>query len=235
MLASDIITRCSRTLFDNTQVRWPTAELLDYITEAERQIVLLRPDAAPKNEAVRMVGGTRQELPAGAARLLRVVRNMGTAGTAPGRAVRFADREALDNENPDWHTQSPSLVVQHFFHDNVDPRRFYVFPPVTGTNGTPASCYVECIYSAIPAAVTTSGQTLTLPDQYINPVVDWVLFRAYTKDASYAGNIQRAQMHIANFSTALGVTMRAEWATALQAAQIRDNAPAAAVVNAAAG
>lgn len=228
MLASDIITRTSRTLFDVTQVRWPVSELLDYTTDGERQIVLVRPDAAPKNEPVRMVGGSRQQLPAGAARLLRVTRNMGSAGTTPGRAVRFVNREALDTENPDWHFANPGLSVQHFFHDNVDPTRFYVYPPVSGAVGTPASLYLECIYSAIPAAVTATNQTLTLPDHYINPIVDWVLFRCYTKDASYAGNMQRAASHLSNFANALQVTMRAEWMAAQQPEQVRDGTTAAA-------
>src|SRR5690606_33786140 len=139
---------------DTTQVRWPVSELLEYITDAERQIVLVRPDAAPKNEAIRLVGRSRQEIPIGGIRLLRVGRNMGGAGATPGRAIRSTAREALDNENPDWHTASPALVVQHYIHENIVPRRFYVYPSVTGTNGQPASCYVEAIYSAIPAKVT---------------------------------------------------------------------------------
>jgi hypothetical protein len=211
MLASDIITRASRTLFDNTQVRWTPTELLDYITDAERQIVLLRPDASPKNEAIRMLGGTRQELPAGGIRLLRVVRNMGGAGTTPGRAIRPVSRDALDTENPLWHTATPALVVQHYFFDNVDPRRFYVYPSVTGTVGQPASCYVEAIYSVNPAVVTSTSQTLTLGDHYLNPVLDWVLFRCYSKDASYAGNMERARSHQLNFAGALQVTMATEW------------------------
>lgn len=214
MLASDVTNRASRILFDITQVRWPVAELLDYTTDGERQIVLLRPDANPKNEAVRMVGGSKQTIPAGGVRLLRVVRNMGSNGTTPGRAIRPVSREALDTELPDWHFTNPALSIQHYHHDNVDPRTFYAYPPVTGTVGQAAALYAELVYSATPAVVTSAAQTLTLADHYLNPVLDWVLYRCYSKDASYAGNMQRAAVHLQNFANALQVTMNIEWAAA---------------------
>lgn len=221
MYASDVTNRASRILFDTTQVRWPIAELLDYCTDAERQIVLLRPDANPKNESLQLVSGSRQIIPSSGVRLLRVVRNMGTNGETPGRAIRSVSREAMDNELPDWHFASPSLTVQHYYHDNIDPKHFYVYPAVTGTPGIAAPCFIEAIYSAVPAVVVSAGQVLTLADHYLNPILDWVLYRAYSKDASYAGNMARAGVHLQNFANALQVTMRVEWAAALSPEQVR--------------
>jgi hypothetical protein len=36
---------------------------------------------------------------------------------------------------------------------------------------------------------------LAIPDIFANAVTDYTLFRAYTKDAEYAGNSQRASTH----------------------------------------
>lgn len=218
MLASDILNRASRTLFDLTNVRWPESELLDYIEDGQHAIILHRPDANAVNETIQLSIGTRQTLPDGAGlnatkpkgiRFLRAVRNMGN-GNTPGRAIRECSRVALDNEEPDWHAAgNASATIQHYIFDNVDPRHFYVYPPASST-----AVNIEVVYSALPGAVNASTDTLTLPDQYINAIYDWVLYRAYSKDASYAGNLQRAQHHLQAFAAYLGVTMQIEFAAA---------------------
>lgn len=208
MQASAILNRASRTLFDLTNVRWPESELLDYIADGQHAIILHRPDANAVNATMQLAIGSRQELPVGGIRFLRAVRNMGN-GNVPGRAIRECSRVALDNENPNWHFDTPSNTIQHYIFDNVDPRHFYVYPPAQSTQA-----HIEVIYSALPEPVNSAADTLTLPDQYINAIYDWVLYRAYSKDASYAGNLQRAQHHLQAFGAYLGVTMQIEFAAA---------------------
>ena len=55
ILASDIIVRAGDVLFDTTQVRWPETELLRWLNDAQREIVLQRPDAKSANQAVKLV------------------------------------------------------------------------------------------------------------------------------------------------------------------------------------
>lgn len=209
MIAGDIITRCERILFDNTNVRWPEAELIDYINDAMRQIVLFRPDANPKNENLSLVTGTKQSIPSSGIRLLRVVRNMGSNGTTPGNAIREISRLALDAEIDDWHSAAKhGTSVKHYVFDDVDPRTFYVYPGLA----TGQTLHIEIIYSDNPTTVTASGQTLDLKDQHINPILDWVLYRAYSKDADYAGNMNRANSHLQSFANELQITMKTEWA-----------------------
>lgn len=211
MKASIIITQASRTLFDASNVRWTADELLDYVNEGQQAIVLLRPDANAVNATVQLLGGTRQQIPDNGARLLRVTRNMGADGAKPGRAVRECARDVLDNATPDWHYAGAALTVQHFIYDNIDPKRFYVYPCVRGDVGQNAACQVEIIYSAIPARAADANDVLTLTDQYLPPLLDYVLYRAFSKDTSYAGNIQRAAQHLQAFANALQVNMKMEW------------------------
>jgi hypothetical protein len=210
MIAGDIITRCGRILLDTANTRWPVAELIDYINDAMQQIVLFRPDANAKNENMPLVTGTKQVIPAGGIRLLRVTRNMGANGTTPGSAIREVSRLALDAELDDWHSANNyGTSVKHYVFDDVDPSTFYVYPGLqAGQNA-----FIEIIYSANPAKATTSGSTLALKDQYINPIVDWVLYRAYSKDADFAGNLNRAHAHLQSFANELQITMRMEWAS----------------------
>jgi hypothetical protein len=236
MLASDIITRVSTTVFDNTGVRWAQPELLNHVTDAQRQIVLLRPDANSVTASVQLITGTKQSIPSGSTpldpngvstpagiRFLRATRNMGADGKTPGRAIRECSRVALDNEIPDWHSASPTTnLVQHTIFDNIAPRTFYVYPGIA--NG--ATPYIELVYAALPAVVTLPNQVLSLSDEYINAVVDWALFRCYAKDAAYAGNMQRAQAHYEMFGNSLQVTMNSDFMAA--AAQQATPTPAAA-------
>lgn len=203
MLASDIINRVSRILLDVARVRWTEAELIDYINDAQRQIVVHRPDANARNVSVALVAGTKQALPAGGVRFLRAVRNMGASGAKPGRSIRETTREALDSERVDWHSEAPNAdgSVTHFVFDPVDPKRYYVYPQAK------AGVQIEIVYSAAPATVTGTGDALALDDVFINPVIDWVLYRSLSKDADYAGNMARALQHMQSFANELGVEL----------------------------
>lgn len=240
MKASDIISRVSIALFDQTNVRWSKAEIVNYINDGQAQIILLRPDANAVVGSLRLATGTKQTLPTVGStdpngvplppgiRFLRMVRNMGSDGKTPGRAVRECSRVALDNEIPDWHTTNPGAVVMHHIFDNIAPKTFYVFPPVAST----ATVYAECIYAGTATSVSIdvngviTNDTLTLDDTYINALFDFVMARCYAKDASYAGNMQRALTHAEAFGNALGVTQQLQFLAA--AAQSATPTPAAA-------
>jgi len=205
MKVSDIIDRVSRILYDTTKVRWQEPELIDYINDAQMQVVLHRPDANSKNAAISLTtGNSKQTLPAGGIRFLRAVRNMGATGSTPGKALTEVPRDLLDKEDIDWHTKTGTEVL-HYVFDDVDPKNFYVYPSVS------SSWQIEIVYSATPTTVTASTDTLDLPDEYINPIMDWVLFRCYSKNSKATGNQQRAMAHLQNFANELGVTMRINW------------------------
>ena len=166
-----------------------------FVNDAQREIALLKPDASASNTTVTLVTGTKQSIPADGNRLLRVVRNMSAASSGTGkRSIRLVSREILDSQTPDWHDPSVSgdashtSIVKHYIYDESNPRNFYVYPGVAG------NAYVEIVYSANPATVAQNGN-LSIPDIFANAVTDYVLFRAYTKDAEYAGNNQRASTH----------------------------------------
>ena len=191
-----VIDRVQAILQDTTGIRWPvTTELVLFINDAQREIALLKPDASAVNETVTLATGTKQSIPAAGNRLLRVVRNMSAASGGTGaRSIRLVSRDILDSQTPSWH--DPTItgdaahtnVVKHYIYDEQNPRNYYVYPGVSG------NAYIEIVYSANPAAVTQSGN-LSIPDIFANAVTDYTLFRAYTKDAEYAANNQRAATH----------------------------------------
>ena len=191
-----VIDRVQTVLQDTTGVRWPVvSELVLWINDAQREIALMKPDASAKNETITLATGTKQDIPSGGNRLLKVVRNMSAASNGTGkRSVRLVDAEVLNGQTPDWHDPNVTgdaahtNIVKHYVYEESNPRNFYVYPGVAG------NAYLEIIYSANPDTVAQSGN-LDIPDIFANAVMNYVLYMAYMKDAEYAGNAQRAGTH----------------------------------------
>lgn len=205
MLASDIISRAGILLHDTSNARWTTSELLKWISDGQRVIALVRPDSSAANTVLTLVAGTKQTLPTEAMRLLDVVRNITAAG-APDRAVRMVERETLDAQDLFWHTRASTGKVANFTYDNRDPANFYVYPQAT------AGMKLEVIYSKAPTEVTTASQALELNDLYAEPLLNYVMFRAYSKDSEFAANQSIAQGYLTIFTTMLGIKTSKDFA-----------------------
>ena len=203
---ANLLLRIEDSLQDTTNVRWSEAELLRYINDAQREIVNLRPEASADHANVQLSTGTEQTIPDVGLRLIKVVRNMSAAGgSATGkRTIRIVDREILDTLEPDWHDPAVTgeaahtTSVKHYVFDEDDPRKYYVYPGVAG------NAYVEIVFSRTPTDLANTSATLYIDDIYANAVIDFALYRAYLKDAEFAGNQQRAGMHYQLFTSSLG-------------------------------
>ncbi len=197
ILASEITGRASVILQDTTNVRWVESELINALNDGLREVVLFSPEACTKTVSHTLGTGTRQVLPAEGLRLISVTRNMGS-GAVPGRAIRLVSRTVLDAQRPNWHVEAASGTVLHYTFDPRNPKEFYVYPPQPWppTN-------VELTYSSLPGTVS-AGQPIGIDDIYANALLDYVLYRAYLKDAEYTQNAERAALHYKAFVGALG-------------------------------
>lgn len=206
LTGANILARIKDILQDTTSVRWPEAELLRYINDAQREIVNYRPESSATTANVQLVAGTKQSLPSGGLRLIKVTRNMSdTSGGATGkRAIRIVNVDILNTQEPDWNDPTVSgdaahgTVVKHYIFDEDDPKNFYVYPGVSG------NAYVEVVYSDSPTDLGNTSATISVDDIYANAIMDYVLFRAYQKDSEYAGNAQRANQHYQLFLNCIG-------------------------------
>jgi hypothetical protein len=212
--AQSIVRRVVETLQDNTSVRWPVSELVRYLNDGQREIVMYRPDAMVTNASVTLVAGSKQALPSNGTKLIEVVRN----STGGQRSVRMVNREILDAQSPNWHNITGVTEVLHFMYDPRDPKVFYVYPPAAAATDETPGASLDIVYAALPsdinepaAGATFSAVTgnISVPDIYGNPLQDYILYRAYSKDSEYAGNAARAQAHYGAFANALGVEMKA--------------------------
>jgi hypothetical protein len=63
LTAQSIIRRAVETLQDSTSIRWPINELVRYLNDGQREVVLYRPDAMVTSSTVTCVAGTKQSTP----------------------------------------------------------------------------------------------------------------------------------------------------------------------------
>jgi hypothetical protein len=197
----DLIDRVAITLQDRTHVRWPRHDLLAYLNDAQRQIVLHRPDAKTVNTTFECASASKQSLPAGGLRLLAVRRNVG------GRSITPVRQDTLDIQLPDWHQEPATEGVEHYVYDPMDPKTFYVYPvPDAGHE-------VEIVFSTAPAEIEVEApETLiSIDDIYANVIMDYMLFRAYQKDTNY-GDTQKATLYLQSFNSALGLKTQVDTA-----------------------
>lgn len=205
---TELISRVEIVLQD-AGVRWPRLELQKWLNEGYNVILLARPDANALTGVFTCVAGTRQVVTTqfpNALRLLDVVRNMATTSTR--RVVRLVNRTILDDQRPSWHTETPTVNIQHWMFDPRQPKEFFVYPPAS------AQAQIEVVYTAPVGAhslteeqLLDSGtaEVILLDDVYAAPLVDWILYRAYSKDAEYGENLNRAAGHLQAFQSALGI------------------------------
>jgi hypothetical protein len=208
ILASAIISQAHTIQQDTGATRWSDAEHLDWLNAAQREIVVLSPDANTTIGNLTLVAGTKQDLPAGALSLKRLIRNMGAGGATPGEAIRATTERELDTIDPNWHAATATLVVKNYTYDPLEPLTYYVYPPMSGATTVLAA------YPALPTAIATTATAISLPDRYANAMLDYALYRGFLKDADIPGMLQRATYHRAAFDMAIAGTKAAAVTTA---------------------
>lgn len=213
MKALVLIQNCAREYSDAAYGRIAKASAsgvnwLDLLNDAQRTVVLVRPDAGGSTENITLAAGSRQALPAGALRLLGVTRNMGADGATPGKTIRFVERQSKDDVNPDWHTATASAVIKEVVYDDKkNPLVFYVSPPATG------SPRIEVELAKTPTDIVTADvdtADIGLADVYAGPMQAWMLHRAYAIATQSANQYQRAVFYYQSFFNQLGVKIRAD-------------------------
>ena len=231
--ASATIRRATDLIMDSTSVRWPAHELVRFINDGQRELVIARPDATSRTATVTLAVGTRQNLEAMAlvpapSKLIEITRNM--AATSTKKAVRLVPRQMLDAQIPGWHGLAGAVDIVHYMFDAREPRTFYVYPPALAT------AQLEVTYSSLPVDVAEPADgalfsavvgNLGVPDIYGNAILDYVLYRAYSKDSEFAGNAARAAGHYTAFYAALDLEIKATLAVQPQIQPGRGSAAAA--------
>lgn len=194
----EALDRVNTLAVDPDKTRWPYEELLGWYNDAVLAVVNLRPDANSKNAPFTLVpNSSKQTLPSDGLRWLDIVHDVAT-----GNPIRRRDRRILDDQVPNWH-KTTGPTVKSWVFDERDPKTAYVFPQPTTADS------LQIVYSVAPTSVEITdfendATTIGVDDSYFNAIVDYMLYRIYSKDADYAANGQRASAHYNAFLQAMG-------------------------------
>ena len=187
VLVSTVLNRVATVLNDLGKVRWTQAELLDWLNEGQQALVKIpaKADAKVTTAEMTLAAGSRQSLPADGVALVAVQENVG------GAAVTLCDKTTLDAFSPAWRTRPTASSAIHFM-SGEKPEAFYVYP---AQSTTPAR--VVLTYLAKPKTVTATD-AIDVRDLYADSLVNYVLYRALSKDAE-VGHAERAAAYYQAF------------------------------------
>ncbi|NML34515.1 phage adaptor protein [Paraburkholderia antibiotica] len=207
MIAGAIALEVAKLLSDaepgHKFTRWTKAELIEYANDAALQITQLRALEFSQPHKLELVAGARQTLPAGGIFFSRVAGTYDAYGRVVGQPS--ATDSAATRIAANWfepivcRTPTRDYIVRSYSLDPDDQGAFYVDPPV------PPGAKVEAlvVYTAEPEAAGKDG-ALGVPGVYHNAVIEWMLYRAYSKDTESATDATRASEHLKLFTDLMG-------------------------------
>ena len=205
--AKTIIDKASLLLADVSQSFWLVSELLGWLNDGQRDIATSLPQANVKNSPLQLVAGVKQSLPSDGILLLDIPYNSGSAGTTVGTLINHVPKEIMLKRIPGWTTTMSNGIVKHYVYSASDPLVFYVYPPQPTVPK-----YVECVYSALPTLIANAnvGTKITLPDYFQTELLDYVLYRAFSKDFDNSAQLARGQEHYQLFTAAIAAKIGSE-------------------------
>jgi hypothetical protein len=202
--ANDLILDAAEVYGDTDYDRVTTTVWIKYLNAAIRSLVLARPDAGAVTESVQLSAGIKQSLAADSLRLLDISRNMGTDGLTAGKIITPADRKHINYSNLLWPADSGETAIDNFSYDKDTPLIFYVTPPVHASTAV----YVEMTTSQLPTAVTATSSELGVNDIFFDPLVQYMLYKAFVADDEDV-EFQKGMTFLQNFFNLLQVEQAA--------------------------
>lgn len=192
-----VLNRIDAVLMDPDRVRWPESELVTWINDAQRDIVVKRPAANVAKTTVDVSAESSAyefSLPEGGIALVDVT-------TVEGYPIPRGNADLIQVLAS---TYDQAATPDIYYVDNRDPKRYRVYPSLDGTVD------FDIYYSAIPATVDEPDDNITLTDEYITAIADYVLHRAYAKDAEdSSAHSSMSQYYYTKFLTDLGLGYQA--------------------------
>ena len=183
-----LLDRFDALMNDVGSVRWPTAERLMWINDGQRELVTFKEDANAKTAVLSMTVGARQSL----GNMTDCYKILTVRASSTNRAVLPCDRSVLDVFSPDWMAAANNEPIRNWMPDE-SPMAIWVYP-----SRLTAGDQALITYVAYPPTVTQSDN-LGVRDAYATNVLNYMIYRAYSKDAEFGGNTELAAAAYALF------------------------------------
>ena len=198
--ANDYIVDAADLYGDTEYARVEVADWIRYLNAGVRATILVRPDANAVTESYQLSAGIKQSIPTAGLRMLDIVRNMGADGLTAGKIITPSDRKNINYSNLLWPAATGETAIDNFSYDREIPDIFYVSPPVHATTAV----YVEIVTSQLPTAVTATGSAVGVSDLFFEPLVQYMMYKAFSADDEGV-EFGKATQNLQNFFNLLQV------------------------------
>ena len=193
---SSILSRASTLLLDETAVRWPQAELLNWLNDGVLEMASMKPLLFLERATMPMAQGVYQTIPAGKRHLHRIISNVA------GPVVRLAEQQVLDSQEPSWYGKAAVPTVKYIVLEKLDSKHFLCYPPNDGTG------QLDAVFTVDPSVYAADG-SIDIDSTYGNPLLSFVLYRAFLKDADTSDEA-KATAYYQMFTQQLGGSVMGE-------------------------
>lgn len=192
----DLAVMVAQSLADPGYVTWTlAADIYPALVEADKAILLIRPDVNTETKVLTAVAGTRQTIAAADLRLIDVRCNLSAADAELSDVIRMEKKNLPRN----WRSMTQVDEIEGYLFDDRDPKVFECFPPIkVGKKLRVVTSVPFEAYGTIDSSTESK-----LPQTYDVHKVEWALYRCMSRDNSplYA----RATNHLQTFQAMMGV------------------------------
>lgn len=233
LLVRNLLRRVSATLMDTRPQfkRYTQADMVLALRAAVRAVCKYLPHSCARTVAVQLLPGHIQpvgRIPSARVQtydgatpwdldvqyVFEVVRNMGTNGLTPGRAIRLTDQQRQNAIDPFAHSIAGTVVRQYAYNPQV-PTEVLVWPPVAAS---PAVVWVDMRVSAPPAPIPdgsggagsetyrfegSSTQVVGLDDRFEDELWNYCCAYLLLSEAKAQGALNRAALHVQAFNASI--------------------------------
>lgn len=200
-----LIQRASRILNDQEEgysyTAWTATELLDHYNEAVCTAYNMRPDLFSKDETIDLQPGSKQKLPDGVGHLLSVDSNLDENGDLDEDTPLTMSAGDMVKGLRGKNTCATSEACEPFkikgWRKSTTAGTFFVEPPVPAGTSVSVDATVTC-----PPTTTKGGDIggdSAMDCGFDSALVDWILYRALSRDSESQFNFAAARRHQASF------------------------------------
>jgi len=214
MQVLDFIKKVRELIIDPDGDRWSDDEIMSWLHSGYNQIGIHRPDSHTALITHVCSAGALQTLDPSlnGPLLLSVKRNILTdvnGNETSGTPVHLVSYELADSLIDTWYqtpAESDGQVIEYMYDDRIQDK-FYVYPNATNTTK------LEILVSTIPAEHTDTSELIPINVRYIEPLIDYVIYRAYLRDSDSTHSSEMANRYLQSFANTLGIKLSVETTT----------------------
>lgn len=190
--ASDLIPKIRKLAHDEVApYRHSDASIVDWLSDAQRTVVLVRPDAHTKLlDFTPVADQTEQDIAAISHLLVSVTTNKTT-----GKSIRKVELSTLDDFTPEWRTKAASANPEAWVTNPGSPTAFWLSPkPDT-------SVVLQVMATVTPTKLTATTDNFQIASVFDSAMMHAVLARLFEID----NNLESALLHSQSFAAELNI------------------------------